>query len=130
MNCKIIAVILGILAVALIASADTMSESNTTTDGMSVTVDAGAGQVFVCTDDASGFSCVDPQAFTCYGWANCDALDAVGGFTLGTGNTVSPVGEPNSFALLLVGLAALSAFLCRIEKRRWKLTCTRGTFGG
>jgi hypothetical protein len=76
MNCKVVAVILGILALALIASADTLTEIYNTTDGTSVAIDAGQGETFLCSLDAGAFSCTDTDQFTCYGWGNCAALNA------------------------------------------------------
>ena len=111
MTCRIVALILAILAIALILSADTLTETNVTTDSASVLVDAGAGQVFVCSDAASGFSCVDSQAFICYGWANCEALDAVGGSWFDNDTVAASVAvpEPDSLALLLAGLLGVAA---------------------
>jgi hypothetical protein len=49
MNCKVVPVLLGILALTLLASiahADSITESNTTTDGTSVAVNSGQGETF------------------------------------------------------------------------------------
>ena len=115
MNCKVVAVILGILALALIASADTLTETYNTTDGTSVAIDAGQGETFLCSLDAGAFSCTDTDQFTCYGWGNCAALNATTGWALSGGqphpvevaDVSTAVPEPNSFMLLLTGLLAL-----------------------
>jgi hypothetical protein len=115
MNCKVVAVLIGILALALLASithADSITESNTTTDGTSATVNAGQGEMFLCSLDAGAFSCTDTDKFTCYGWANCVALGATTGWVLsqGTPTEIAAVAtpEPNSLMLLLAGLLALA----------------------
>ena len=115
MNCKVVAVILGILALALIASADTLTETNNTTDGTSATVNAGQGETFLCSLDAGAFSCTDPDKFTCYGWGNCAALDVIVGFTLDAAGNPIPLAdplisapEPNGLVLLATGLVVLA----------------------
>jgi hypothetical protein len=66
----------------LTTKADRISDSNTTTDGTSATVNAGKGEVLTCvfsTESTPNFSCSDPDGFTCYGFRNCSALGATGG---------------------------------------------------
>jgi hypothetical protein len=49
MNCKVVAVILSLIVLALLASithADCITESNTTMDGTSVALNAGQGEGF------------------------------------------------------------------------------------
>ncbi len=78
--------VLSVFALALGAAvrADGISDSNTTTDGSSGTVNAGQGEVFTCQDSSNSFSCIDTSAFTCFGFDNCLALGATGGaLTLG-----------------------------------------------
>ena len=73
--------VLSVFALALGAAvrADGITDSNTTTDGTSGTVNAGQGEVFTCEDQTNSFSCVDTSAFTCFGFDNCLALGATGG---------------------------------------------------
>jgi hypothetical protein len=73
--------VLSVFALALGAAvrADGITDSNTTTDGTSGTVNAGQGEVFTCEDQSSSFSCMDTDGFTCYGFGNCNALGATGG---------------------------------------------------
>jgi hypothetical protein len=73
--------VLSVFAVALgaVARADGISDSNTTTDGTSATVNAGQGEVFTCEDQSNSFSCIDETGFISYGFENCSALRATGG---------------------------------------------------
>jgi hypothetical protein len=106
-----------------ITHADSITESNTTTDGTSATVNAGQGEMFLCSLDAGAFSCTDPDKFTCYGWGNCAPLDVIVGFTLdAAGNPVPladqpPVStpEPDGLALLAIGLVALALARSRLS---------------
>jgi hypothetical protein len=128
MNCKVVAVILAILALALMASiahADSITDTNTTTDGTSATVNAGEGETFLCSLDAGSFSCTDPDQFTCYGWANCTALNATSGWALS--ETGSPyqieissvetsVPEPSTALLMLALLPVLFVARKKLSK--------------
>jgi hypothetical protein len=123
MNCKIIWALIAVLAIAFLASADALTETHTTTDGTSATVNAGQGETFLCSLDAGAFSCTDSdQQLTCYGWANCAALDAVGGFSPAeiTGNTQSPVSEPGSVLLLAIGLSIVSLAGWKVRGQVWR----------
>jgi hypothetical protein len=113
---------LSIVAVAFflitsVAMADGMAETNPTTDSMSASVNAGAGENWLCSD-LQFFSCVDTDHFVCYGWDNCAALGAIpvaflttadGADTFTPASLAAPVAtpEPSSLVLLVSGLAAL-----------------------
>ena len=117
------------LALGAIAKADTISDTNTTTDGTSGTVNAGQGEVFTCEDQSNSFSCMDTDAFTCFGFDNCLALGATGSamtladflndygygpvqFIAGDAPVSTP--EPGVIPLLL------AAFLCLIVFREYR----------
>ena len=119
-------VVLFVLTLALGAAlrADGISDSNTTTDGTSATVNAGQGEVFTCEDQSNSFSCTDTDGFTCYGFGNCSALGATGGALnladflddYGYGPVqITPAGvpvstpEPGILVLLIAGVASLIA---------------------
>ena len=123
--------VLSVFALALGAAvrADGITDSNTTTDGTSGTVNAGQGEVFTCEDQTNSFSCVDTSAFTCFGFDNCLALGATGGvLTLadfldeyGSGpvqfTAGAPVSTPEPGVLLLLCAGITGVGLC---KRRFR----------
>ena len=124
--------VLSVFAVGLgaVARADGISDSNTTTDGASGTVNAGQGEVFTCEDQSSSFSCMDTDGFTCYGFGNCSALGATGGaLTLGAFldeygsgpvqfTAGAPVSTPEPGVLLLLCAGITGVGLC---KRRFRM---------
>jgi hypothetical protein len=108
------------------AHADGISDSNTTTDGTSVTVDAGQGEIFTCQDSSNSFSCIDTDGFTCYGFSNCSALGVTGGvpnladflddYGYGPVQFVAgdpPVSTPEPGVLLLLCAGITGVGLCR-----------------
>jgi hypothetical protein len=103
------------LAFGAVAHADGISDSNTTTDGTSATINAGQGEVFTCDIQTDSFSCVDTDGFTCYGWGNCSALGATGTaanlqeFILDYGKVKPSVTapEPGTLLLLCAGFVTL-----------------------
>ena len=120
------------LALGAVARADGISDSNTTTDGTSGTVNAGQGEVFTCEDQSSSFSCMDTSAFTCYGFGNCLALGATGGaptladflneygsgpvqFIAGEPPVSTP--EPGVLLLLCAGITGLGLCKRRLSTR-------------
>jgi hypothetical protein len=117
------------LALAATAKADTITDTNTTTDGSSGIVNAGQGEVFTCEDQSSSFSCIDTSAFTCFGFDNCLALGATGGaLTLGAFldeyasgpvqfTAGAPVSTPEPGVLLLLCAEITGIGLC---KRRFR----------
>jgi hypothetical protein len=124
--------VLSVFALALGAAvrADGITDSNTTTDGTSGTVNAGQSEVFTCEDQTNSFSCVDTSAFTCFGFDNCLALGARGGaltladfiddFGYGPVQFVAgdpPVSTPEPGVLLLLCVGTTGVGLC---KRRFR----------
>ena len=118
------------LALGAVTKADTITDTNTTTDGTSVTVDAGQGETFTCQDSSNAFSCIDTDGFTCYGFGNCSTLGATGGvptladflddygygpvhFVAGDPTVSTP--EPGVLLLLCAGITGVG--LC---KRRFR----------
>ena len=107
-----------LLAIAIpIARADGISDTNNTTDSISVGVNEGAGEVFTCTNllALDNFFCVDTDNFTCYGVSNCAALGVEvaieienGTFVFPTDQPPSNVPEPTSLALASLGCAAIA----------------------
>jgi hypothetical protein len=130
-------VVLFVFALALGAAtkADTITDTNTTTDGTSGTVNAGQGEVFTCEDQTNSFSCVDTSAFTCFGFDNCLALGVTGGaltladfiddYGYGPVQFIAadqPVSTPEPGVLLLLCAGITGVGLC---KRRFRPEAAR-----
>jgi len=101
-----------LLAIALLGAlptwADTMTDTSTTTDQTATAVNVGAGQIFTCSGDPGDLSCTDPAGFTCYGVANCAALDVVtASGPLDPPPAPVPTPEPDALILALCGVIAL-----------------------
>jgi len=100
--------VLAFFVIVVPALADSLTDTNTTSDAASAAVNAGAGQIFTCSGDPGDLSCTDPAGFTCYGVANCEALDVV--TTAGPLDPPSapvPTPEPATLVLVASGLGAL-----------------------
>jgi hypothetical protein len=93
-----------------------LSDMNVTTDTMSASVDAGAGETFACSNGADFFSCTDPAGFTCYGAGNCEDLGVPVPVVLTPGeffvtadsDNADPTPEPGTLVLLASGLVILT----------------------
>jgi len=102
-----------------------LTDSTTTSDS------TGSGSFdssqFTCDSDSSNFFCTE-GSFTCYGWSNCDALDATDGAPnltaflseldgngdLADAPASAPTSEPGSMILLGLG----SVVLLSAQRRR------------
>jgi len=105
---KLKVAVLAFFVIVVPALADSLTDTDTTSDGASAAVDAGAGQIFTCSGDPGDLSCVDPAGFTCYGLANCEALDVVtAAGPLDPPSAPVPTPEPATLVLVASGLGAL-----------------------
>ena len=103
------------------ADSVTVIDTNTTSDSISATVNAGNGEIFTCifsTELTPDFSCTDhPDNFTCFGFNNCEALGATPGWALDSNGNPSlveqpitgGVPEPPTILLLALGVVLLIA---------------------
>ena len=105
---KLKVAVLAFFVIVVPALADSLTDTNTTSDAASAAVNAGAGQIFTCSGDPGDLSCTDPAGFTCYGVANCAALDVVtASGPLDPPPAPVPTPEPDALALALCGVIAL-----------------------